>query len=156
MGILLIILPPLILLGCVAKHTELVGYPVVLDADTLVIGEERIRLKDVDAPERKQSCQYASGTDYLCGISTSEALQAKIGRQQVRCVGSKLGKYGRVLGTCYLGKLNLNQWLVENGLALAYRQFSTAYVHEENRARALRKGIWSGTFTPPWEWRKQH
>jgi hypothetical protein len=40
------------------------------------------------------------------------------------------------------------------GLALAYRQFGDDYVDEEAQARAARRGVWAGTFTPPWDWRR--
>ena len=52
-----------------------------------------------------------------------------------------------------LDGLDINAWLVQYGCALAYRKYSTRYVDEEE-AKALKRGIWSGTFTTPWEWRK--
>lgn len=44
--------------------------------------------------------------------------------------------------------------LVGDGLALAYRQFSSDYVEAEAKAEAARAGLWSGTFDYPWNWRK--
>ena len=44
-------------------------------------------------------------------------------------------------------------WLVAQGWALAYRQYSQAYVDEEEVARAARRGIWRGNFVAPWDWR---
>jgi endonuclease YncB( thermonuclease family) len=49
---------------------------------------------------------------------------------------------------------DLNAWLVREGLALAYREFGTDYVRQENEAKAAGRGLWAGTFTPPWEWRR--
>lgn len=41
--------------------------------------------------------------------------------------------------------------MVEEGHALAYRQYSKDYVPQEEAARAAKSGIWSGSFTPPSE-----
>ncbi len=46
----------------------------------------------------------------------------------------------------------LSGWLVRHGLA--YRHYSTRYVAEEDETKALKRGMWAGTFTQPWEWRK--
>ena len=45
-------------------------------------------------------------------------------------------------------------WLVEQGWALAFRRYGKQYVPVEARARAARRGLWSGSFVPPWAWRK--
>ena len=45
-------------------------------------------------------------------------------------------------------------WLVENGWALAYRQYSKKYVENENIAKSNHVGIWSGNFVDPWNWRR--
>jgi hypothetical protein len=44
---------------------------------------------------------------------------------------------------------------VRAGLALAYRRYSNDYVAEENAARDAKRGLWSGEFTPPWDWRHE-
>ncbi len=44
--------------------------------------------------------------------------------------------------------------MVGNGLAVAYRQYSTAYVPHEGRARVAQSGMWRGAFVPPWDWRR--
>jgi hypothetical protein len=59
------------------------------------------------------------------------------------------------VATCNLGSLDLNGWLVSSGWALAYRQYSNAYVDAEAAAELAGIGIWEGKFTPPWEWRAQ-
>ncbi len=37
---------------------------------------------------------------------------------------------------------------------MAYRQYGTDYIAEEDKARAAKRGLWAGIFTPPWDWRK--
>lgn len=58
-----------------------------------------------------------------------------------------------IVAACYLEGEDLGAWLVCEGWALAYRRYSTAYVADEERARAARRGMWEGEFVPPWEWR---
>ena len=135
---------------------ELSGRPTVIDADTLLLSGTRIRLHGIDAPEKEQRCAYSSGREYLCGIAATEDLRAKIGDASVRCVVTGRGKYQRLIGHCYLGDVELNRWLVEHGYALAYRPSSTQYVAEEQKAQAAGRGIWSGSFEKPWEWRRIH
>lgn len=68
--------------------------------------------------------------------------------------GRSRDRYTRLLATRYLDDLDVNGWLVEYGYALAYRKYSTRHVAEEE-AKALKRGLWSGTFTAPQEWRLQ-
>jgi endonuclease YncB( thermonuclease family) len=60
-----------------------------------------------------------------------------------------------VLATCALPDgSDINAWMVRQGWALAY--YSEAYRTEEDEAHAARRGVWAGSFIPPWEWRRQH
>ncbi len=43
---------------------------------------------------------------------------------------------------------------VTAGLALAYRRYSKDYVGQEAAAQAARRGLWSGRFVAPWDWRQ--
>jgi hypothetical protein len=70
------------------------------------------------------------------------------------CTQRDKDKYGRPVAVCYLGGIDLNKWLVLNGLALAYREYSLDYIDAENEARTTKAGIWQGTFENPWNWRK--
>jgi endonuclease YncB( thermonuclease family) len=72
------------------------------------------------------------------------------------CEASGTDGYQRVLATCTLPDgSDLNAWLVREGWALAYG-LGRAYRGEEAEAQAARRGIWSGNFLPPWEWRRRH
>ena len=62
-------------------------------------------------------------------------------------------RYGRVVAVCRAAGEDLNAWMVSQGWALAYRQYSRDYVGEEADARAARRGIWRGDFVEPWDWR---
>ena len=149
------ILMLLLLLGCQSAEIEAVtGKPYVTDGDTVKISGERVRLEGIDAPERKQRCKNATGNSYGCGFTATTALKRKIGHSSITCEGSERDRYGRLLGICYLGELDLNNWMVRNGYALAYRKYSQKYVSAEKEAREAGRGLWAGEFVPPWRWRR--
>lgn len=149
----------LVLLGLPAgaRAGEVVtGVASVIDGDTLEIRGERIRLFGIDACESRQLCEDASGRSYRCGQQAALALADRIGKRTVRCEGKTRDRYGRLVATCYLGSEDLDAWMVSQGLALAFRRYSTRYVPQEDAARLARRGFWAGRFEAPWEWRKEH
>lgn len=144
-----------IVLLSVTAHAETVtGRASVVDGDTLDIRGTRFRLQGVDTPESAQMCGDASGTDYPCGRKAAFALSDKIGAGNVSCDVIEKDRYGRSVAVCRLGSEDLNGWLVAQGLGMVYRQYSTAYVRQEEEAKAAKRGIWAGQFTPPWDWRR--
>ncbi|MFD1197432.1 thermonuclease family protein [Brucella gallinifaecis] len=128
---------------------SLTGSVYVIDGDTVVINKVHIRLLGIDAPEMAQNCQIA-GRDYLCGREARNALRNRINGQPIRCETSDIDKYGRDLARCYLGETNLNRWMVEQGWAVSYWDYRS----EEAQARHDKRGIWTGTFQAPYQWRK--
>lgn len=136
-----------------ALAADLTGTASVIDGDTLEVRGARIRLHGIDAPESQQLCQDAAGKDWRCGQKAAVALSDRIGRRPVTCEQKDKDRYGRVVAACFVGGENLNAWMAANGWAMAYRQYSKDYVGAEATARAVRAGIWAGTFQPPWEWR---
>lgn len=150
----------LVLLGlpAVAFADEVVvtGVASVIDGDTLEIHGERIRLFGIDACESRQLCEDASGQPYRCGQQAALALAGRIGSRTVRCEGKTKDRYGRLVAICYLGSEDLDAWMVAQGLALAFRKYSTLYVPQEDAARVAKRGLWAGSFDAPWEWRKEH
>lgn len=144
----------LVLFSEPAIAEPIVGRATVIDGDTIGIRGQRFRLQGVDTAESGQLCQDAGGKNYRCGQRASLALADKIGAGNVACDPIETDKYGRTVAVCRLGSLDLNGWLVEQGHGIAYRKYSTAYVAHEDAAKAARRGLWAGTFTPPWNWRK--
>lgn len=132
-----------------------VGIASVVDGDTIEIHGERIRLFGIDAAETRQSCEDASGKPYRCGQQAALALADRINQKTIRCEGKTRDRYDRLVAICYLGDEDLDAWMVSQGLALAFRKYSTLYVPEEDAARAAHKGLWAGTFDKPWEWRRE-
>ena len=122
----------------------------VIDADTVDIDGVRWRLHGIDAPESRQTCR-AWGRTWNCGAAATAALMSRA--EGMSCEGSDTDRYGRSIGVCSSGGVDLNAWLVANGLALAYRRYAEDYVDEEAEARAERRGVHSGAFVAPWDWR---
>lgn len=127
------------------------GTAVVIDGDSITLGRQRVRLSGIDAPEYLQVCQRG-GADYACGKRAREALVRLIDGQSVSCGGTRRDRYGRFLGECRAGDVNLNRAQVEAGWAVAYG----GYEAEEAAARAAKAGIWAGTFDRPQDWRRHH
>lgn len=130
------------------------GRPWVIDGDTVSIAKLHIRLEGIDAPETEQTCTDAGGKAWPCGRIAARELRKHISAQDLTCKPRVLDKFGRVLAVCFLADgTDLNAWMVRQGWALAFG-FDKIYEAEENEAKAARRGVWTGTFMPPWEWRR--
>ncbi|AQX19700.1 thermonuclease family protein [Bartonella sp. WD16.2] len=139
----------------ISVSTESVtGNAIIIDGDSIRIGDVMIRLVGIDAPELRQFC----GTEaerYPCGIKAKEHLQKLIANQFVTCYWDKRDKYQRVLGTCGTEKIkNINAKMVRDGWAISY--YGYTYQKEEQKAKAQKKGIWQSHFQQPQEWRRVH
>lgn len=128
----------------------------VSDGDSLRSGKLKIRLFGIDAPEIKQQCSREDGTRWPCGLAAKEALSAlATSTPQLECRLHDVDRYGRVIMQCFAGDIDIGAALVEQGLALAYRDYSKAYIPHEQTAAKQKRGIWNGEFVKPWEWRRK-
>ncbi len=146
-GILLAVVPTQ------ASAEDIVGQASVIDGDTLEIQGTRIGLHGIDAPEGAQICAVG-GKRARCGQQAAQALADRIGQQTVSCDPKEREQNGREVAVCSAGGENLNAWMVRQGMALAYRQYSTKYVRQEKKAAKEKAGIWNGWFIKPWDWRR--
>ena len=64
-------------------------------------------------------------------------------------------RYKRKIAICFKNSIDINAWLVKEGLAVAYKKYSRRYSNFEKQARDQKKGIWVGQFDMPWDWRKK-
>ncbi|WP_225309040.1 thermonuclease family protein [Hypericibacter adhaerens] len=135
-----------LLVAVPAQSADLQGRPSVIDGDTIEIHGTRVRLFGIDAPESRQLCRDAQGKDYRCSQKAALALADHVGSSPVSCQPRDTDRYGRTVTVCYLGSEDLNAWMVAQGWAVAYRQYSTDYVPQEEAAHAAKLGIWIGTF----------
>lgn len=130
-----------------APTQSVAGKAYVIDGDTLSISGNHIRLQGIDAPEIDQSCGASA-----CGKAARQTLVQLIQGRPVRCDGNGHDKYNRSLAVCFIGAINLNRAMVEAGQAIAYGDYRDA----ELQARRDKKGLWSGKFETPQDWRREH
>ena len=145
-----------ILLNLITKTiaSEISGFAVVTDGDTIKISNDKIRLHGIDAPEQKQKC-IKNAKEYNCGAVATEALTKKISKNVVKCsIKKKKDRYNRFIGICFVEQEDINKWMVRNGYAVAYKRYSKDYNLDEEFAKINKLGLWSGTFLKPEKWRK--
>ena len=144
---------------------EISGVPKIIDGDTIHINNFKLRLEGIDAPEMRQQCKkeflkissiigFTFYKDYSCGIVSKEKLISKINESKIKCILANKDRYKRYIATCFKGNINLNQWMVRNGYAIAYRRYSKKYVVDEDFAKENKLGLWQGKFISPEKWRK--
>ena len=147
------------LITFVGDHTKATSSPVltgpvrVMDGDSIVLGETRIRLEGIDAPETTQTCGLRTSGQWRCGEGALRQLIKLINNRPVLCTDLGLDKYRRTLGRCFAGNTNLNAEMVRTGYAWAFVRYSQTYVVQEAEAKAAHAGIWQGEAQPAWEYR---
>jgi endonuclease YncB( thermonuclease family) len=80
----------ILLLPISTAFADITGKPRVVDGDTIHIGDTKIRLHGIDAPEAKQECYRVDGSPYRCGEASTDALRALIGADPVGCEAGSL------------------------------------------------------------------
>ena len=126
----------------------------------------------------KQICKDNFEKKYECGVKSKKFLQKIILKKimypknleekvennyNVTCISKGKDRYGRILGICgfdFLGansiNFSLNAFMVKMGHAVAYKKYSKMFEHLENEAKEKSRGIWSGKFERPQDWRKNN
>jgi endonuclease YncB( thermonuclease family) len=114
--------------------------------------QHAVRLLGIDAPERAQTCLDGRGRPWPCGVRARDALTSLAPRgAPVSCRSEGKDRFERALSRCALADgRDLAAELVRQGWAIAT---SEDYLVEQDRARALRAGVWQGDFVTPAEWR---
>ena len=144
---------------------EISAVPKIVDGDTVYINDNKFRLAGIDAPEMRQQCKkeslkissiigFSFYKDYSCGQVSKAKLKEKINGSKIKCIFTTRDRYKRYIATCFKGETNLNQWMVKNGYAIAYRRYSKKYVSDEDFAKEKKLGLWQGKFMNPEKWRK--
>ena len=128
---------------------DIAGSARVIDGDTIEVSGQRIRLHGIDAPEGRQTCRRDAAT-WLCGVEADRALRLFIDGRRVTCRERDVDRYGRIVAVCHAGGQDLNGRMVAEGMALAYRRYSTEYVDEEDTAQAAGtvRRCWSSATAP--------
>ena len=101
-------------------------------------------------------CPRSNGASYACGQEATASLTLLIGGRALTCRFEPTRDiYQRLLGTCFVGELDVNGCLVANGHAVAHTQSSRRYVPQEESAMQQRLGIHAGQFIQSSRWRQE-
>jgi endonuclease YncB( thermonuclease family) len=130
------------------------GVVRVIDGDTFDIGGERVRLFGVDAPEGAQTCTRG-GAVWECGAWVTAEVRARISGRDAVCETLDTDRFGRTVARCAVAGRDLGDWLVSDGLAMAYRAYSWDYDLAEKAAQVAGIGIWQGEVQEPAEFRAE-
>jgi endonuclease YncB( thermonuclease family) len=149
---------PIVLLASVmpafAAPTDVIGVAKVREGDQVLIGSSRIRLGGIDAPSLDQLCINAQGERWTCGIAARDELAKYADNKPWTCHPRQAAdRRGRLVARCEVDGEDIQKWLVRNGWALSYKQFSHDYDADEAAAREAKVGMWQGAFIAPWDWR---
>ncbi len=129
------------------------GVVRVIDADTWDVGDQRVRLFGIDAPELAQTCTNAKGETWACGLWASDLARKRFDGKNARCDAITHDRYGRVVARCFVGDMDVGRELVADGLAFAYRKYSLAYDLDEKGAAVNARGLHTSTLQSPSEFR---
>lgn len=136
----------------VSAQSSSSGIGRAVDGDSLYVGETEVRLFGIDAPEWDQECSRA-GRSWQCGQEAAAELSKLVSGKQIRCLKVDVDEHGRTVAQCMAGSIDVNRTMVALGYAVAYRRYSTAYVSAEDSAKASKRGLWSGKFEMPSQYR---
>ena len=125
----------------------------VIDGDTIHIGKLKYRFFGIDAPEIKQICKK-DNTKIQCGVIAKSVLKNKIADKIPECIVKDKDRYQRLVAECFIGKESLSRFMVRQGYAVAYSQYSKDFIEDEKYAKENKLGIWSMNFQMPSEYRK--
>ena len=128
---------------------------IIIDGDTIKIGEERIRFSGIDAPEINQTC-ISEGVEVFCGQISKSLLVDKTSLEQVKCISEGKDQYNRTLAECFVNGESLSRYLVRQGYAFAYRKYSKKFIKDEDYAKEKKMGMWNMKFLFPWDYRKKN
>ena len=124
-----------------------------IDGDSLRGPDGDVRLYGIDAPELHQTCVNGGWEPYPCGRESFRHLELLIAGNPVTCRVMDQDRYRRSVAVCMAGAVELNRRMVEDGWATAYERLPSVYSASEERARAMKRGLWQGYFEPPRQWR---
>ena len=125
----------------------------IIDGDTLSLSGTTFRLHGIDAPEYGQKCATPSGDTWACGKESTALLLSLTDRREVTCDNRGIDDYGRVIGVCKTGNMDINAKMVSIGAAWAFRKYSSDYVLIEDAAKEKKIGIWQAQTQTPWDYR---
>lgn len=105
----------------------------VIDGDTIVADDIKIRLWGIDAPEKKSDYYFASKL----------LLESLLDGGKLTCKLIEKDRYERHVMHCLIDGIDVGSMMVHMGMAKDYSKYSGDYYQlEQNEARAKERGIW--------------
>lgn len=144
----------LFFISALGHAEEITGKVIrVIDGDTIDVLENtmpvRIRLQDIDAPEKKQPF----------GSWSADQMKKLVAGQSVTISYTARDRYGRIIGRVSLHGTDASTYMVNAGAAWVYDRYNTNYhlPDIQRQAQAAKRGLWAGSNpVPPWVWRRQN
>lgn len=123
----------------------------VLDGDTIEVLQDRtpvrIRLINIDAPEKKQPF----------GRWSTNQLKGLVAAQPVTVAYTQTDRYGRIIGRVFTTNgTEASRFMVQSGAAWVYERYNAdkALPALQREAQTQKRGLWADSQpVPPWEWR---
>ena len=139
-----------------SEYPYLEGNPSVVTGSVLRMNGIYIKLLGIDAPDPEQTCADRHGGPYHCGRRALIWLQNWLQNRPVKCHIVGEIERNRATGVCFTadGNYDIAAVVVNAGWAVAYTQNTAIYVPYEEQAAANKRGLWSGKFYKPWDWRR--
>ncbi|MFV0514233.1 MAG: thermonuclease family protein [Jhaorihella sp.] len=126
----------------------------VIDADTWDVGERRVRLHGIDAPELDQTCRDPAGPVWGCGLWASNEARRRYEGRQAECEAVETDRYGRTVARCAVNGEDAGRFLVSQGIAFAYRRYSLDYDLDEKGAAIDGRGLHRTQVQSPAQFRR--
>ncbi|MGH7715949.1 MAG: thermonuclease family protein [Vulcanimicrobiaceae bacterium] len=117
-----------------AVQSRIDSHLQIVDANTLRVGGNLVRLFGVDAPDKRQTCRSASGAIYDCGLRAMDFARVLVRDKAVIC--TKGYSHGTVM--CYANGRDLGAALVLAGWAVCASGTSLYRADEATARRAGR------------------
>jgi endonuclease YncB( thermonuclease family) len=134
-------------------HDMVQGRAKVISGDTLAVAGQRIRLHGIDAPEFGQPCHWPNKT-IDCGNISRTGLLDLIAPVEISCRRRATAADGTWIARCVAEDFDVGRNMVHTGWAMALPGDPAGYLPIQIKAQAAKRGMWRGTFVPPWEWRR--
>lgn len=100
-----------------SNNKEDIFVDYVIDGDTFISEDRKIRIWGIDAPEKKEK-GFDASTDYMNKLILNKILS---------CVEIDIDKYKRSVMRCYLGKEDIARLFVSKGFSRDYEYYSEGY-----------------------------
>lgn len=111
----------------------------VIDGDTIVANDEKIRLWGINTPEKNNP--------YF--LAAKLLLESLLSKGDLACKFIEKDRYKRSVMHCLIDGLDVGSMMVQTGMAKDYSTYSGDYYqHEEDLAKSKKRGIWSSKSAP--------